>query len=102
MDVPARYGGEEMVVILPQTDLEGAFLAAERVRMRVEALQIPRLDGEGAISVTASLGVAASTAVPASTLVAAADRALYEAKRQGKNRSVRGNAEATAGPVPGR
>ena len=91
-----------MAVILPQTDLEGAFLAAERVRTSVEALRVPRLDGEGTISVTVSLGVAASTAATRAELVSAADRALYEAKRQGKNRTERGAAEAEATVSPGR
>src|SRR5215211_2633049 len=59
IDEPARYGGEEMAVALPQTDLEGAYLFAERVRRRIEALQIDLLDGDGALRVTASFGAAA-------------------------------------------
>ena len=47
IDEPARYGGEELAVALPQTDLEGAYLLAERVRTAIEALGIPRLDGDG-------------------------------------------------------
>jgi diguanylate cyclase (GGDEF)-like protein len=94
IDEPARYGGEEMAVALPQTDLEGAYRFAERVRRRIEALDLPLLDGDGTLKVTASFG-AASLAKSANatdgkdSLVAAADAALYRAKRSGKNRTVR-------------
>ena len=94
IDEPARYGGEEMAVALPQTDLEGAYRFAERVRRRIEALDLPLLDGDGTLKVTASFG-AASLAKSANAtdgkdaLVAAADAALYRAKRSGKNRTVR-------------
>ena len=47
VDVAARYGGEEMALILPHTDLEGAYEIAERVRTAIEAMQIPLLEGEG-------------------------------------------------------
>jgi diguanylate cyclase (GGDEF)-like protein len=92
IDEPARYGGEEMAVALPQTDLEGAYQFAERVRRAVEDLRLPLPSGEGALKVTASFGVASlATADHADkdALVAAADTALYEAKRAGKNRTVR-------------
>ena len=59
IDEPARYGGEEMAVALPQTGLQGAYEFAERVRQRIESLQLPLLDGEGTLRVTASFGVAA-------------------------------------------
>jgi diguanylate cyclase (GGDEF)-like protein len=94
IDEPARYGGEEMAVALPQTDLEGAYQFAERVRQAVEALELPLPSGDGMLKVTASFGVASlATADHADkdALVAAADRALYEAKRTGKNRTVRAN-----------
>jgi diguanylate cyclase (GGDEF)-like protein len=94
IDEPARYGGEEMAVALPQTDLEGAYQFAERVRQSVEALELPLPTGDGTLRVTASFGVASlATADHADkdALVAAADRALYEAKRTGKNRTVRAN-----------
>jgi diguanylate cyclase (GGDEF)-like protein len=94
IDEPARYGGEEMAVALPQTDLEGAYQFAERVRHSVEDLELPLPSGEGSLKVTASFGVASlATAGHADkdALVAAADRALYEAKRAGKNRTVRAN-----------
>ncbi|HST38870.1 MAG TPA: diguanylate cyclase, partial [Conexibacter sp.] len=89
IDEPARYGGEEMAVALPQTDIEGAFTIGERVRTAVEALAVARLDGEGVLQVTVSIGVAASSTAEKHELVAAADAALYTAKRNGKNRTVR-------------
>jgi diguanylate cyclase (GGDEF)-like protein len=92
IDEPARYGGEEMVVALPQTDLDGAEVIAERVRTAVAALEVLRLDGAGTLRVTVSCGVAASTGGDKDGLIAAADAALYRAKRAGKNRTVRAEA----------
>ena len=88
IDEPARYGGEEFVVALPETSLEGAVEVAERIRARIEAETVPLVDGTGEISVTASFGAAEmpSTASDVRGLIAAADAALYEAKRAGKNR----------------
>jgi diguanylate cyclase (GGDEF)-like protein len=97
IDEPARYGGEEMAVALPQTDLEGAYQFAERVRGRIESLELPLVDGDGTLRVTASFGVASLATADGATkgsLVAAADGALYEAKRSGKNRTVRASASA--------
>ena len=93
IDEPARYGGEEMAVILPQTDLEGAELAAERMRQAIEALQIERIDGEDPLGVTASFGVASlpECAKDKESLIAEADAALYRAKRGGKNAVRRGD-----------
>jgi diguanylate cyclase (GGDEF)-like protein len=91
IDEPARYGGEELAVILPQTDLGGAELLAERMRSAIAALHIKRLDGHGSLSVTASFGVSAlpQSAGDKESLIAAADAALYRAKRAGKNRVER-------------
>ena len=93
VDEPARYGGEEMAVALPQTDLDGAYRFAERVRKRIEALELPLRDGNGSrLKVTASFGAAslATAGRPDKEgLVAAADAALYRAKRSGKNRTVK-------------
>ena len=88
-DSPARYGGEEMALILPHTDLEGSAAIAERVRSAIAALRISRLDGQGTLRITASVGVAASSEGLKDGLIAEADAALYEAKRGGKNRTVR-------------
>jgi diguanylate cyclase (GGDEF)-like protein len=95
IDEPARYGGEEMAVALPQTDLEGAYQFAERVRRRIEALELPLIAGEGVLRVTASFGAASLSSADRGdkdALVAAADDALYHAKRAGKNRTQRASA----------
>jgi len=91
IDEPARYGGEELAVVLPGTDLEGAYNLAERVRAGIEELELPLLEGNGVLRVTASFGVATlpGSADDTRGLVAAADEALYRAKRAGKNRTVR-------------
>jgi diguanylate cyclase (GGDEF)-like protein len=93
VDVAARYGGEELALILPHTDLEGTYTIAERVREAIELAEIPLLKSEGTLRITASVGVAASSDGDKNELIAAADAALYTAKRQGKNRSVRAGAE---------
>jgi diguanylate cyclase (GGDEF)-like protein len=95
IDVSSRWGGEEFLIVLPGTTLPGAVEAAERIRTGFAALE---LGGSGATArMTASFGVAAFVAgIEALELVRAADEALYEAKRRGKNR-VRSAAEtATA------
>jgi diguanylate cyclase (GGDEF)-like protein len=94
VDLAARYGGEEMALILPHTDLEGTFVIAERIREAIEALEVPLLEGEGARRITASFGVAASADGQKNDLIAAADSALYVAKREGKNRTVKADAQS--------
>ncbi|HVS29282.1 MAG TPA: diguanylate cyclase, partial [Solirubrobacteraceae bacterium] len=101
IDEPARYGGEEFAIALPQTDLEGAVIFAERVRAGISSLSVKLLDQEGELRVTASFGAAAlDGAVDDKTsLVAAADAALYRAKRSGKNRTERAAPDrSTASP----
>ena len=90
-DEPARYGGEELAVILPGTDLDGAHTVAEAIRAAVEKLEV-ELPGGGVLKVTVSIGVSAleGGATDPASLIDAADVALYEAKRGGKNRTVRG------------
>jgi diguanylate cyclase (GGDEF)-like protein len=94
-DSPARYGGEEMALILPYTDLEGSYAIAERVRAAIEGLRIPRSDHQGVLRITASVGVAAATDGRKESLVADADAALYDAKRRGKNCTISAPARAT-------
>jgi diguanylate cyclase (GGDEF)-like protein len=84
-DTVARYGGEELAVLLPDTPAEGAATAGEKLRAAVAALQVPAA-GE-MLSVTVSVGIAEmEPGVDESRLVARADVALYRAKSLGKNR----------------
>ena len=86
MDLLTRYGGEEFVAVLPGTDLHHARFAAERIRLAIEQTQV-RFEGKE-IVVTISVGVteASPTDTPES-LLNRADRALYDAKKAGRNRS---------------
>src|SRR4051794_2419898 len=90
-DEPARYGGEELALILPETDLDGGYQVAEAIRQGVEALEVP-LDDGGRLQITTSAGVSALDrfTVDPAALIQASDAALYEAKRAGKNRTARG------------
>lgn len=89
-DVPARFGGEEFCLMLPQTPLESTVRVAERLRAKIESAQI---DGRnGSLSVTSSIGVASLENIPdeavlgASSLIERAERALATAKTHGCNR----------------
>jgi diguanylate cyclase (GGDEF)-like protein len=95
VDIPARYGGEEMAVILPHTNLAGAYAIAERLRRAIQKLSIPRGEGPGALQITASFGVAASLDGDKDALISGADAALYVAKRRGKNRTEASQPQAT-------
>ncbi|HTS72279.1 MAG TPA: GGDEF domain-containing protein [Gaiellaceae bacterium] len=86
VDLAARYGGEEFAVIVPEADLEGAVQLAERLRTALEAHEVELPDGKR-VAVTASFGVAVKgDLLQGEDLIAAADEALYESKRAGKNR----------------
>lgn len=90
IDLAARYGGEELALILPGADLNGAGQVGERVRAAIEAREIDVEGPDGTpLGVTVSVGAAALGHGPeeARSLVAAADEALYRAKRLGKNRT---------------
>ncbi len=85
-DVCTRFGGEEFAVMMPGGTAESAGTIAERIRQRVEAYQRSEADLSG-LRVTASIGVAVSPpGVTARDLIERADRALYHAKKAGKNR----------------
>ncbi|MBU0656928.1 MAG: GGDEF domain-containing protein [Gammaproteobacteria bacterium] len=102
-DVVARHGGEEFAILLPDTSIEDATLLAERLRKNVEEQRIPHSDGAIPRIVTISIGVSCCTptsprniqATPEAELVYpamllnAADRALYRAKRNGRNQVAR-------------
>jgi diguanylate cyclase (GGDEF)-like protein/PAS domain S-box-containing protein len=87
-DAASRWGGEEFVVLLPHTDLEGGRGLAEKIRRRIEAERIEYDGGEFGVTVTA--GVAACTAgeEPVDECLRRADEALLEGKAQGRNRVV--------------
>jgi diguanylate cyclase (GGDEF)-like protein/PAS domain S-box-containing protein len=90
-DLVARIGGEEFAVILPNTNLEGAKVAAEKIRLAIQSLAIPHQDSKIDDKVTISLGIMSlmpTTGQSPTTLINQADQALLEAKRRGKNQSV--------------
>jgi diguanylate cyclase (GGDEF)-like protein len=87
-DFVARYGGEELVCVLPDTEREGALIMADKVRQAIESLNIPHELANGERIVTVSTGVAscvASARMSPVELLKAADGALYKAKESGRN-----------------
>jgi diguanylate cyclase (GGDEF)-like protein len=92
-DLVAKYGGDEFTAILPQTDREGAVVVAERMRAAVENHTFP-LVGPGVITVSLGIGVFPTDGDDVASLIQAADRALYMAKRAGRNRIEIGEARA--------
>jgi len=90
MDTGFRYGGEEFLVLLPETSSEGALIPAERLRIRFSEIPFRPRPGEEPKSVTLSIGAAEfREGFSVSDLVRAADRAMYAAKNSGRNRTVR-------------
>jgi diguanylate cyclase len=89
----ARYGGEELIAVLPGYDLAACVEVAERIRLRIsEARLTRRATGQAISSVTVSIGVAQfRLAESAETMIERCDRGLYQAKRSGRNRTVAEN-----------
>ncbi|MBW2619014.1 MAG: diguanylate cyclase [Deltaproteobacteria bacterium] len=90
-DSVARFGGEEFAAILPTTDLAGAIKVAEAMRQEVEDLALPHPKSETGDHLTVSVGVASllpADGINREALIAAADKALYQAKENGRNRTV--------------
>jgi diguanylate cyclase (GGDEF)-like protein len=101
-DLSARYGGEEFVVLLPQTGRDDAALLAEKIRSDVELRSLPHEAAHASRVVTVSAGVASCTPERGQNpyaLLKAADDALYEAKRQGRNRVVVGQQAPSGTPT---
>jgi diguanylate cyclase (GGDEF)-like protein len=90
-DTPARYGGEEFIVILPQTPKDGALVLAERIRAAVETHPYPNKESQPLKTVSLSGGVSTfpDDGRSSTDLIAAADAALYRAKKEGRNRVFR-------------
>jgi two-component system, cell cycle response regulator len=89
IDLACRYGGEEFVVVMPETDMAVATMVAERLRRRIASEPFPIQKGARTIEVTISIGIAAlGPNDNAAAVIKRADQALYRAKRDGRNRVV--------------
>lgn len=90
IDLACRYGGEEFVIVMPDTDAEVAGIVAERLRQRVAGEAFPIAGGTRLLNVTISIGLASLDAVTDTpeVILKRADTALYQAKRDGRNRVV--------------
>ncbi len=83
-----RYGGEEFLLLMSNTDLDQSFIVAERIRHAIEQAKIPHQESPNNV-VTVSVGVARNNG-QAETIIKNADKALYEAKNSGRNKTCRG------------
>jgi len=90
IDLACRYGGEEFVIVMPETDMAVATMVAERLRRRIASEPFAIQDGTRNLDVTISIGIAAldGPADNAAAILKRADTALYRAKRDGRNRVV--------------
>lgn len=95
-DLPARVGGEEFAILLPDTGLEGAVSVCERIASSLQRMPLPGVDGH--FHVTLSMGVVESAGHDAETLLHFADANLYLAKGQGRNRIVASRIGAVSNP----
>ncbi len=90
IDLACRIGGEEFVIVMPETDMAVAAMVAERLRRRIASEPFPINQGTRSLPVTLSIGIAALRGKDdnAAALIKRADQALYRAKRDGRNRVV--------------
>ncbi len=89
IDLACRFGGEEFVVVMPETDIAVATMVAERLRRRIANEAFPIQQGKRSLEVTISIGIAAlGPQDNAASVLKRADQALYRAKRDGRNRVV--------------
>jgi two-component system cell cycle response regulator len=90
IDLACRYGGEEFVIVMPETDMGVATMVAERLRRRIAGEPFPVSQGARLLNVTLSIGIAALAGAgdTAGNMLKRADQALYRAKRDGRNRVV--------------
>jgi two-component system cell cycle response regulator len=90
IDLACRYGGEEFVIVMPETDMAVATMVAERIRRRIAAEPFPIQEGARKLEVTISIGLSAigTPGDNAASILKRADTALYRAKRDGRNRVV--------------
>jgi len=90
IDLACRYGGEEFVIVMPETDMAVATIVAERLRRRIASERFSIQQGASAIEVTISIGIATldTAGDTAASILKRADQALYRAKRDGRNRVV--------------
>lgn len=87
-DIPSRFGGEEFMVLLPETGRAGAWVAAERIREAVAAMQVPWETALPRVTISAGISVyEQDSAVDADELLKRADSAMYQSKTRGRNRS---------------
>src|SRR5205807_3659549 len=89
VDVASRYGGEEVSILLPQTDLKEAGVIADRIRRKIYDTSFTHGKSQplGAVTVSIGLSTFSPSLDSAEAIATAADRALYHAKRRGKNRA---------------
>jgi diguanylate cyclase (GGDEF)-like protein len=100
-DFAARWGGEEFVILLPSTDMNGALIIAERIRENIERTPIPVVNGQ-CVAVTVSIGVAMlipTQEMNQNDLISQSDRALYRAKEKGRNNVCEFDASVCDWPV---
>jgi two-component system cell cycle response regulator len=90
IDLACRYGGEEFVIVMPETDMAVATMVAERIRRRIATEPFAIQQGARKLEVTISIGIAAlgGPGDNAAAILKRADQALYRAKRDGRNRVV--------------